>query len=164
LKHGGGYTDSTLAYNAYKGYYDQRYSVVSPLIIDVRNSWVTQNVRALTQITIKVDKQVTTTQNKLWAVVFEKDIYVTNYGGYNLPTVVRARVIYQDFTLTQVGQSQGYSTEFDIDKSWNPAKLGVAVFVQSDETKEVLQSAWADIAGQTNMKKTTWGSIKKLYQ
>jgi hypothetical protein len=162
----GGFTDSTKAYNFYKNKINARTGVASPLVMSVKNTWITPNVRAKTEVTVTVNQAVTSSNNKLWAAIVEKNV---NTGGYLLGMCGRAMAIYADFTLTQVGQSQTYTGEYDIGSGWNTNNLCIVVFVQTDNgamdaAKEILQSGWGDVPQATGMKQVTWGSIKKLYQ
>ncbi len=157
----GGFSDSTKAYNFYKNKINARTGVASPLVMTIKNTWITPNVRAKTEITVTVNQTVTTSNNKLWATIVEKDL---SMGSYLLGMCGRAMAIYTDFTLTQVGQSQTYTGEYNIGSGWDTKKLCIITFVQSDATKEIIQSAWGDVPQATGMKQTTWGSIKKMYQ
>ncbi|MBN1231920.1 MAG: hypothetical protein JXA60_01010 [Candidatus Coatesbacteria bacterium] len=146
--------------NRYRQEYDKRKAISSPLWITIIPEWITKNVKGQARISVTVRETVTTTNNKIWVVILEK-----NAGGtYKLFHCGRERILYEDFTLTQVGQSQNYKVEFDVQSGWNPDNLAIAVFVQSDANKEVIQSGWYDQFSQANIKQATWGGIKRLYK
>ena len=45
------------------------------------------------------------------------------------------------------GQTKADSQSFALQPGWNPDSCEIAVFVQSDQTKEILQGVWTDLRG-----------------
>ncbi len=74
----------------------------------------------------------------LRTIVLEEDV---NFAHDLYPYVARDLLDDEAFTLTAVGDSTEVIYDVTIDPSWNPANLDAMVFVQNDDTMEIVQSA-----------------------
>ena len=138
--------------NWYKGKINAR-PATSKLSVDLNstmagstgNFWL--NVTALSAIT--------NTSMKVKVVVIE-DLNTTHNNGALRWT---ARNLAMDSALTIAnGETKPFSGSFVIDGSWTKEKLGLVTIVQSDATKEVLQSSFFSYAGM-NKKPTVASTI-----
>lgn len=125
-----------------KGFLD-RMSVSSPLYIQISSTFDQNTLSGTLNVNVKVETDISIKYNKLWAIVYERNVE-DKFGTDNIifPQLVRKRIIYTDFDLKTAGEEKDYSTNFTIDSSWVLENIGILVFVQSDETKEILQSSF----------------------
>lgn len=125
-----------------QGFLD-RMNVQSPLNIQISAAFDQNTLSGTVNVHIKVDSAITLKYNKIWAVLYERNVQ-DKFGSDNIifPQLARKRIIYNDFNLKNQGEEADFSSDFSVDSSWVLGNLGILVFVQSDETKEILQSAF----------------------
>jgi len=125
-----------------KGFLD-RMSIPSPLEIQVSATFDKNTMEGVLSAHIKVETDITLKYNKIWFVVYERNVQ-DKFGSDNIifPQLARGRILYSDFNLKTAGEEGDFSAPFLIESSWVLENIGFLVFVQSDETKEILQSAF----------------------
>jgi hypothetical protein len=83
---------------------------------------------------IRAVRPISETNLKAYFVLFENQVD----GRYDY--VVRDILPSEDLAIASVRDSVTVARTFDIDSAWNAERMGVALFVQSDSTKAILQS------------------------
>ncbi len=128
-------------FDSYQPLVQNRLGAVSPLTITA--SFLVAGVNGSVTATIEVASTVTTGANQVRFYVYEA------LPRPEYPNYVRAVLASEPFALTVPGQSVTVQRPFTVDPTWDPERLGVIVFVQSDANRAVLQAveAEADYAG-----------------
>jgi len=121
-------------YESYRSNVVSRLGVASPLILNANFSIVGDQVSV--NAVIDVDLAVTTSNNKVQFLICQEGLH----GQTNMLVDMLPK---QNFTLTSPGESTMVSSSFTMDPSWNEEDLRIIVLVQSDTSKEILQSTLA---------------------
>jgi len=135
IKNYGG-DDSTLG--KYRDAFNTRYALLSPFSLSltggIDQKSVTANIQAV------ADPGTTTVTVRF--VLVEGNI-TYDHGGEMVTEFYMARDILADEVIVV---SKGYigniQRQFDISKSWNASNMGILVFIQRDDTKEIMQSGF----------------------
>lgn len=120
-----------------------RMPIPSPLYITISSNFDKNTLQGELFIHILLDEDITHTQNKIWVVIYERN--VQSKEGKDIiiyPQLVRKGILNQNFDLTQKGQEIDYTIPFSIDPKWVLENIGILVFIQSDQNKEILQSGF----------------------
>lgn len=125
-----------------KGFLD-RMDVISPIDIQLSATFDKNTLSGTLNIHTKVENDITLQYNKIWALIYERNVQ-DKFGSDNIifPQLVRSRILYSDFILKTAGEEKDFSANFTIEPKWILENIGFLVFIQSDETKEILQSAF----------------------
>jgi hypothetical protein len=135
IKNYGG-DDSTLG--KYREAFNTRYALLSPFSLSLTGSIAEKTVTA--NIEAVADPIATSVTVRF--ILVEGNI-TYDHGGEMVTEYYMAR----DFLAEEVIEvSKGYSNsiqrQFSIDKSWKTENMGIIVFIQRDDTKEIMQSAF----------------------
>lgn len=125
-----------------KGFLD-RMEVASPIDIQLIATFDKNTLSGTLNLHARVENDINLQYNKIWVLVYERNVQ-DKFGSDNIifPQLVRARILYSDFNLKKAGEEEDFSANFKIDSGWVLENIGFLVFIQSDETKEILQSAF----------------------
>lgn len=125
-----------------KGFLD-RMPIPSPLDIRLSATFDQNTREGILSANIKVETDITLKYNKIWFIIYERNVQ-DKFGSDNIifPQLVRNRILYSDFNLKTADEEGTFSAPFKIENDWLLENIGFLVFVQSDETKEILQSAF----------------------
>lgn len=125
-----------------KGFLD-RFDIPSPIDIQLDATFDKDTLSGTLNIHTKVENDITLQYNKIWALIYERNVQ-DKFGNDNIifAQLVRSRILYSDFNLKTAGEEGDFIANFTIDPGWVLENIGFLVFVQSDETKEILQSAF----------------------
>lgn len=131
--------DDQGTYDNYKAKIDLRLAIATELTITVDGSQGASTGTMNANITAVGD--ITATDLKVRFVIYEDHQETVFVDGreYRLRYTVVNGTMVEPITISN-GQSIEFTKTFDIDPGWDRSKLGTVVFVQSDATKEVLQS------------------------
>lgn len=157
VMHRGAYTNNEQMYNWYKGTFDARRLVASPLTIDfVHKSYGTTMASVKVKLTLE---QSISAGHVCHIVLWENNL---SYSGRNYAYVER-RATTKDVTITAANESQEIGTTFTLDGGWKLADLGVSVFVQDPSGKEVKQGRATLLEAGTSVTPTSLGRVKALF-
>jgi len=120
------------AYNIYRGHIRDRLAISSPLTLTSR--YAIGDTDGEVSALIKVVEPFSQTELKAYVVLYENQVSGRNY-------VVRDILPTEDLTIASVGDSVEVWRSFSVAPQWNPDHMGVAIFVQSHSSKDVLQAA-----------------------
>ncbi|MBK7703051.1 MAG: VCBS repeat-containing protein [bacterium] len=123
-------------FDSYQPLVQNRLGIASPLTITA--GFQVAGTGGSVSATIQVASTVTTGSNQVRFYVYEA------FPRPEHPNYVRAVLAGEPFALTAPGQSVTVQRSFTVDPSWDPERLGVIVFVQSDVNRSVLQAAEAE--------------------
>ncbi len=115
-------------YEIYRSHITERISVPSPLHIELEIAADQASAK------IRVVDTFSEAGLKAYFVLYENDV-----GGHHY--VVRDILPTEDLIIHSVGDSVEVIRSLEFDSLWQPEQMGVAVFVQSESTKLVLQAA-----------------------
>ncbi len=119
------------AYSKYRDRINGRLAVPSPLTI--RSVVILDDTSGEVSSKITVVDAFTDEALRFYAVLYESELDEYNY-------VVRDMLPTEELSISSPGDSVEVLQTFSIDTLWNSENMGMVVFVQSDSTKQVLQS------------------------
>ncbi|MEJ5165496.1 MAG: hypothetical protein WHV67_00530, partial [Thermoanaerobaculia bacterium] len=120
-----------------------RMAIPSPLVISTSLDFNKETLQGTLYIHIVVDEDITLSQNKIWVVIYERNVE-SKEGKDEIiySQLARERIFLQNFNLTKKGEEIDYTVPFSINSNWVLENIGILIFVQSDQNKEILQSSF----------------------
>ena len=128
-----GGSDNT--YNSYKGIIESELLV--PAEVSISFSGTLQDFTA----DIALSNMSPQISAKVRFVIFEKDIPYDALNGEKIFTFTVRQILDEEALSLSAGQKISIKRTFQPQPEWEPQNLGVAVFIQKDDTCEVLQAA-----------------------
>lgn len=120
-----------------------RMEIASPLAISTSFDFNKETLSGTLYIHIVVDEDITLSQNKIWVIIYERN--VKDKEGKDtviLPQLARQKIFYENFNLSKKGEEINYTIPFSINPKYVLENIGILIFVQSDQNKEILQSSF----------------------
>lgn len=119
------------AYSKYRVRINERLALPSPL--SIKSTVALDDTSGEVSSRIQVVDAFSDEALRFYAVLYESELDEYNY-------VVRDVLPTEELSISSPGDSVEVLQVFNIDTLWNTGNMGVVVFVQSDSTKQVLQS------------------------
>jgi hypothetical protein len=154
ISHRGAYTNNDQMYAWYMSSFNIRRAAAAPLTITFLQR---QYANGKVMVKFKVDLEQGIAAGHVCHVVLWED----NVGG-RYRFVERAATT-KNVTITGQGQSQEFEHEFTI-SGWNEANLGVSVFVQDPNGKEVKNGRAGKLENAYAVSPSSVGRVKALYR
>lgn len=134
----GGYSSGSM-YSAYLPKYNQLIGYTSPMEISMSLEFNSQG-QLVVNSSVEVTEAFTESNNKIYT-------FLTLDGPSN-PRFLVVRYHEQNFELTTVGETQTYSTSFDVDPAWNIEDIRAVAIVQTlGNPKRILQANYTGFTG-----------------
>ncbi|MGQ9582954.1 MAG: COG1470 family protein [Thermoplasmatota archaeon] len=135
-------TNESVSYNAYRSAIDERLNVSAPASI---SGSLTPNGThgAILEYNVSFKESTPNTLLKVYSFLYEDAVVYAGASSVSIHRFVVRRQVHEQTLTGPIFQPGGWAratVEFELDPSWNPAALGVAVVLQSDATRAVLQS------------------------
>ncbi|MEM2869793.1 MAG: hypothetical protein QW379_05160 [Thermoplasmata archaeon] len=135
-------TNESVSYRTYKDAIDARLNESSPVAIAGN---LTQNGShaAILQYNVSFKETTPNTLLKVYSFLYEDAVVYAGTSGVNIHRYVVRRQVHEQALTGAVFQPGGWAratVNIELDPSWNPFNVGVAVVLQSDATRSVLQS------------------------
>jgi hypothetical protein len=157
IMHRGAYTNNDQMYNWYMSSFNTRRAVTSPLTIEFLQKSYGNNTAAI-KVKLTLEQSIPS-GHVCHLVLWEDDM---SYGGRTYRFVER-RADTKNVTITNANETQEISTVFALDGGWKKADLGVSVFVQDPNGKEIKQGRATMLEVALNVTPTSLGRVKALY-
>lgn len=157
IMHRGAYTNNEQMYNWYMGSFNTRRAVASPLTIEFLQKSC-GNYTAVVKVKLTLEQSIPS-GHVCHLVLWEDKM---SYGGKSFRFVER-RADTKNVTITNANETQEISTTFSLDAGWKKADLGVSVFVQDPNGKEIKQGRATMLEAALNVTPTSLGRVKALY-
>jgi hypothetical protein len=132
----------------FASWYNQRRAVSSPLTITITGIYNRSTRQGRVKATITATAPITVTNLKIHYRLLETLPYhwqtidtMDNAVRLNFPSISGVPL-----TIAN-GQTKADSQAFTMLPGWNMNNVRIAVFVQSDQTREILQGGWAPLTG-----------------
>jgi hypothetical protein len=119
------------AYSKYRQKIEERLQVPSPLMIE--GSVTADDTSGQVSAKIRVLEAFSDEALRFYGVLYENELDEFNY-------VVRDILPTEELAISTPGDSAEVTMAFSLDPLWDHEKMGMVVFVQSDSTRQVLQS------------------------
>lgn len=128
-----GGSDNT--YNSYKGVIESE--LMRPAEVTISFVGTLQDFT----VEIAISNLIPQISAKVRFVVYEKDIPHDAPNGEKIFTFTVRKILNEEAVSLSAGQKVSMNRTFQPQPEWEPQNMGVAVFVQKDDTYEVLQAA-----------------------
>jgi hypothetical protein len=132
----------------FANWYNQRRAVQSPLTITITGIFNRSTHQGRVKVTITATAPITVTNLKIHYRLLETLPYhwqtidtMDNAVRLNFPSITGVPLSIAN------GETKADSQAFTMLPGWNVNNTKVAVFVQSDQTREILQGGWAPLTG-----------------
>ena len=126
---------SAKTYNSYKQIIESQLTL--PAEVTISFTGTLQDFTA----DIAISNMIPQTSAKVRFVVYEKDIPYDAPNGEKIFTFTVRKTLNEEAVSLSAGQKVSLKRTFQPQPEWEPQNMGVAVFVQKDDTHEVLQAA-----------------------
>jgi len=157
IMHRGAYTNNEQMYQWYMGSFNTRRGISSPLKITFINSNYGGG-HASVKVKVELEDNISS-GHVCHFVLWETNM---SYGGRNYAYVERAFAS-KNVTITQKGQSDEFSHDFTLQGGWKVADLGVSVFVQDPNGKEIKNGRAVKLVAGTAVSPASVGRVKALF-
>jgi hypothetical protein len=157
VQHRGAYTNNEQMYSWYMGTFNSRTTIPSPLTIDFLHKSYGNNMAS---VKVKLTLEQSIPAGHVCHIVLWEDNL--SYSGRPYRFVER-RLATKDVTITGANETQEISTTFALDASWKTTDLGVSVYVQDPNGKEIKQARATKLEAGTSVTPTSLGRVKALF-
>jgi hypothetical protein len=135
--------------------YNLRRAVSSPLTITITGIYNLNTHQGRVKATIMATAPITVTNLKIHYRILE----TLPYHWQNIDTMDNAvRLNFPSITGVPLtisnGETKADSQNFTMLPGWNVSNIKVAVFVQTDQTREILQGGWAPLSSFNGLEET----------
>lgn len=156
ISHRGAYPNEQ-CYADYMVSFNTRRAIGSPLTISFINSNYGGG-HASVKVTVKLEENISS-GHVCHIVLWEDNM---EYSGRKYRFVERAFAT-KNVTVTSKGQSENLSHDFTLQGGWKVADLGVSVFVQDPNGKEVKNGRGTKLVAGSAVSPTSLGRVKALF-
>ena len=142
-------------YDSYKGIIESELMV--PAEVTISFTGTMQDFTA----DVAVSNVISQLSAKVRFVVYEKDIPYDALNGEKIFTFTVREILNEEAVSLSAGQKVSIERAFQLQPEWEPENIGVAVFVQKDDTYEVLQAATFAVEASTPPDSSTFSFISE---
>jgi hypothetical protein len=126
-------------YSQWTGNIDSRFSVTSPVLIELSGKVQGRSVTVDANVTF--GSNVPAGSAVIHFVVTENINYTGRNGVSDHKNAMRKMITGPAGESISASGNREISKSFNLDDSWNPDEIGIVVFIQNSESREVYQSA-----------------------
>lgn len=150
---------SSSTYSTYSANYDIRRMFESPCTIDFLSKSYSGD-KASVSVKVKLEKNIAA-NSRVMIVLWEDKIY---YNGRDYRFVERSQATPITLSITGAGQEEVCKAEFTLNAGWEKSQLGVTVYVENTNPKEIYQGRASKLVEGVAVLPASLGKVKALYQ